>query len=75
MEFEKRRNIPVKYNRALWDKTGKVEMCFSHVRVVKISVDLLMKSHVSLFLISTVDAMKRVEEIKQKRQAKFIMNR
>lgn len=24
MEFEKRRNIPVKYNRELWDKTGNV---------------------------------------------------
>lgn len=43
LEFEKRRNIPVKYNRDLWDKT--------------------------------VEAMKRVEEIKQKRQARFIMNR
>lgn len=43
LEFEKRRNIPVKYNRELWDKT--------------------------------VEAMKRVQEIKQKRQARFIMNR
>ena len=43
LEFEKRRNIPVKYNRDLWEKT--------------------------------VEAMKRVEEIKQKRQARFIMNR
>lgn len=43
LEFEKRRNIPVKYNRELWDKT--------------------------------VEAMQRVEEIKQKRQARFIMNR
>uniref|UniRef100_A0A3Q0S316 Probable ribosome biogenesis protein RLP24 n=1 Tax=Amphilophus citrinellus TaxID=61819 RepID=A0A3Q0S316_AMPCI len=42
LEFEKRRNIPVKYNRELWDKT--------------------------------VEAMKRVSEIKQKRQARFIMN-
>lgn len=24
LEFEKRRNIPVKYKRALWDKTGKL---------------------------------------------------
>ncbi|CAB1322610.1 unnamed protein product [Coregonus sp. 'balchen'] len=43
LEFEKRRNIPVKYRRELWGKT--------------------------------VEAMKKVEEIKQKRQAKFIMNR
>ncbi|XP_040017729.2 putative ribosome biogenesis protein RLP24 [Gasterosteus aculeatus] len=43
LEFEKRRNIPVKYNRGLWDKT--------------------------------VEAMKRVEEIRRKRQARFIMNR
>ncbi|KAA0724732.1 putative ribosome biogenesis protein RLP24 [Triplophysa tibetana] len=43
LEFEKRRNIPVKYNRELWSKT--------------------------------VVAMKKVEAIKQKRQARFIMNR
>uniref|UniRef100_A0A3P9IV36 Probable ribosome biogenesis protein RLP24 n=1 Tax=Oryzias latipes TaxID=8090 RepID=A0A3P9IV36_ORYLA len=43
LEFEKRRNIPVKYNRELWNKT--------------------------------VDAMMKVEKIKQKRQAQFIMNR
>uniref|UniRef100_A0A3B3YUL7 Probable ribosome biogenesis protein RLP24 n=1 Tax=Poecilia mexicana TaxID=48701 RepID=A0A3B3YUL7_9TELE len=43
LEFEKRRNIPVKYNRQLWDKS--------------------------------VEAMKKVEEIKVKRQARFIMNR
>uniref|UniRef100_A0A3B3ZR35 Probable ribosome biogenesis protein RLP24 n=1 Tax=Periophthalmus magnuspinnatus TaxID=409849 RepID=A0A3B3ZR35_9GOBI len=43
LEFEKRRNTPVKYNRELWDKT--------------------------------VQAMKKVEEIKRKRQARFIMNR
>ncbi|XP_015275228.1 PREDICTED: probable ribosome biogenesis protein RLP24, partial [Gekko japonicus] len=43
LEFEKRRNEPVKYQRELWQKS--------------------------------VDVMKRVEEIKQRRQAKFIMNR
>ncbi|XP_007904863.1 probable ribosome biogenesis protein RLP24 [Callorhinchus milii] len=42
-EFEKRRNMPVKYQRELWSKT--------------------------------VEVMKRVQEIKQKRQAKFITNR
>ncbi|XP_072888974.1 probable ribosome biogenesis protein RLP24 [Hemitrygon akajei] len=42
-EFEKRRNVPVKYQRELWSMSVK--------------------------------AMKRVEEIKQKRQARFIMNR
>jgi len=42
-EFEKRRNVPVKYDRDLWVKT--------------------------------VDAMKKVEEIKQKRSAKFIHQR
>lgn len=26
LEFEKRRNIPVKYNRGLWDKTGIVKI-------------------------------------------------
>lgn len=25
LEFEKRRNIPVKYKRELWDKTGNVQ--------------------------------------------------
>ncbi|XP_016306262.1 probable ribosome biogenesis protein RLP24 [Sinocyclocheilus anshuiensis] len=43
LEFEKRRNIPVKYNRELWSKT--------------------------------VEAMKKVESIKNKRQARFILNR
>ncbi|XP_060759028.1 probable ribosome biogenesis protein RLP24 [Neoarius graeffei] len=43
LEFEKRRNVPVKYQRELWNKT--------------------------------VEAMKKVETIKQKRQARFIMNR
>ncbi|KTF81944.1 hypothetical protein cypCar_00046425, partial [Cyprinus carpio] len=43
LEFEKRRNIPVKYNRELWSKT--------------------------------MEAMKKVEIIKNKRQARFIMNR
>ncbi|XP_055375069.1 probable ribosome biogenesis protein RLP24 [Condylostylus longicornis] len=42
-EFEKRRNIPIKYNRELWLKT--------------------------------LDAMKRVTEIKEKRQAHFVMQR
>lgn len=42
-EFEKRRNIPVKYNRELWSKT--------------------------------VDAMKKVELIRQKRQNTHIMQR
>merc|ERR1712203_73633 len=42
-EFEKRRNIPVKYDRELWQKT--------------------------------VGAMKRVEEIKTRRQAQFILDR
>lgn len=42
-EFEKRRHVPVKYNRELWQHT--------------------------------VDAMKRVEEIKAKRQNQFITNR
>lgn len=42
-EFEKRRNVPVKYNRELFQKT--------------------------------VEAMKRIEEIKQKRQSHYIMQR
>lgn len=42
-EFEQRRNIPIKYNRELWQQT--------------------------------IGAMKRVEEIKTKRQAQFIYDR
>ncbi|XP_071450176.1 probable ribosome biogenesis protein RLP24 [Hetaerina americana] len=42
-EFEKRRNVPIKYNRELWKKS--------------------------------LDAIKKVEEIKQRRQANFIMQR
>lgn len=43
LEFEKRRNMPVKYNRELWTKCN--------------------------------EAMKRVEEIRQKRSNNFIMKR
>ncbi|XP_074650976.1 putative ribosome biogenesis protein RLP24 [Tubulanus polymorphus] len=43
LEFEKRRHVPIKYDRELWKKT--------------------------------IDAMKRVEEIKLKRQNQFIKNR
>ncbi|XP_075226563.1 ribosomal protein L24-like [Lycorma delicatula] len=42
-EFEKKRNIPVKYNREFWQKT--------------------------------VEAMKRIEEIRQKRQGTYILQR
>ncbi|XP_054164101.1 probable ribosome biogenesis protein RLP24 [Oppia nitens] len=42
-EFEKRRNIPVKYDRKLWTET--------------------------------IEAMKRVDMIKQKRESYFLMNR
>ncbi|XP_078594971.1 putative ribosome biogenesis protein RLP24 [Branchiostoma floridae x Branchiostoma japonicum] len=43
LEFEKRRNVPAKYNREQWK--------------------------------DTIKAMKRVEDIKSKRQAQFILNR
>ena len=42
-EFEKRRHVPVKYDREVWQKT--------------------------------IDAMKRVEEIKIKRQNQYVLNR
>ncbi|CAG2109907.1 unnamed protein product [Medioppia subpectinata] len=42
-EFEKRRNIPVKYDRKLWNET--------------------------------IDAMKRVDMIRQKRESHYLMNR
>lgn len=42
-EFERKRNVPTKYNRELWNQT--------------------------------ITAMRRVEEIKQKRQANFMMAR
>jgi len=42
-EFEKRRNVPVRYNREMWNKT--------------------------------IDAIKRIEEIKGKRQAQYIFDR
>jgi len=43
LEFEKRRHVPVKYNRETWSKT--------------------------------IQAMKRIEEIKNRRQRQFILNR
>ncbi|KAJ9586646.1 hypothetical protein L9F63_019748 [Diploptera punctata] len=42
-EFEKKRHVPVKYDREMWAKS--------------------------------VDAMKKIEQIRQKRQAQFMMNR
>ncbi|XP_005186211.1 probable ribosome biogenesis protein RLP24 [Musca domestica] len=42
-EFEKRRNVPIKYNREMWQKT--------------------------------LDAIKKVTEIKERRQGQFIMDR
>lgn len=42
-EFEKRRNVPIKYNREMWQKT--------------------------------LDAIKKVTEIKERRQGQFIMER
>lgn len=41
LEFEKRRNIPVKYNRNLWDKTGNVYIYFSGVLAVKMFCHLI----------------------------------
>lgn len=73
LEFEKRRNIPVKYNRELWQKTGNVSSYLSYLLAMTIFCQLT--SELKSFFISTVEAMKRVEEIKQKRQARFIMNR
>ncbi len=52
-EFEKKRNLPVKYDRELWSQTGSC---------------LFMR------LIS-VRAMKRITEIKLKREKQFIRNR
>lgn len=43
LEFEKRRNIPVKYNRELWDKTGNVYIYFSHVHAVKMCSHLIFE--------------------------------
>lgn len=73
LEFEKRRNIPVKYNRELWQKTGNVSSYLPYLLAMIVFCQLT--SELKSFFISTVEAMKRVEEIKQKRQARFIMNR
>lgn len=73
LEFEKRRNIPVKYNRELWQKTGNVSSYLSYLLAITIFCQLTPE--LKSFFIPTVEAMKRVEEIKQKRQARFIMNR
>lgn len=47
MEFEKRRNMPVKYDRDLWEKTGNVYIHFLNVLAVKIFCHLTseLKSH------------------------------
>ena len=122
-QFEKRRNVPVKYNRELWSKTGLfviisllfvVLFCQSfdldssvtwrlfpltpqhpptHVHAVNIIIIIIiiylfltgtMSSMVAVNIITTLDvctflfivsAMKRIEEIKSKRQDQFIKNR
>lgn len=53
-EFEKKRNVPVKYDRELWAQTGRGAIPFDNI---------------------SVRAMKRVNEIKLKREAQFIKNR
>lgn len=59
-QFERRRNMPVKYNRDVWRKTGEcsgVGVCWN--------IDVL----------HTVHAMKRIDVIRERRQARFIKNR
>lgn len=40
LEFEKRRNIPVKYNRELWQKTGNVSSYLSYLLVMTVFCQL-----------------------------------
>lgn len=76
LEFEKRRNLPVKYRRELWDKTGILWTNLKDDISLKTYGYLISEPHIYVSLLFiTVEAMKRVEEIKQKRQARFIMNR
>lgn len=74
LEFEKRRNTPVKYNRELWQKTGRM---LTNIDCISVNLVLFCpwwSLNIKHFCFA-VEAMKRVEEIKQKRQARFILNR
>ncbi len=65
-EFEKRRNEPVKYNRELWKQTGKnkIDLFVTH-----------FNRYITSSCASTVTAMQRIEEIKNRRQAQHIYDR
>lgn len=44
LEFEKRRNVPVKYNRELWSKTGESDC--GNVALMKLKRSVLNPNHV-----------------------------
>lgn len=61
LEFEKRRHIPVKYDRSMWTKTGKLKFNLAY-------------QYLMIFIL-LVEAMKKVDEIKRKREALHIKQR
>ena len=76
-EFEKRRNIPVKYDRELWQTTSKLCFCISlsfNLNRNFINRDHVQSSIILIFFL-LVTAMKKVEGIKTRRQAQFIYDR
>ena len=69
-EFEKQRNTPVQYNRELWQETGTYfKVNFTYLCTV------LYLNVIKLFCFISVKAMKKVTNIKQRREALFIKQR
>ena len=65
-EFEKRRNVPVKYDREFWQKSRKY---FAFTRDSGVQCE-----GINCFTV-LVEAIKKIEAIKSKRQAMHIMQR
>ena len=98
-EFEKRRNVPVKYDRKLWNSTSRLQPDLLELYCVKLTLHgalnnsillhcsiwhdqgeimlgvLFIVSSLICLLCSIVKAMKRIEEIKRKREGQHIVNR
>lgn len=69
-EFEKRRNTPIKYDREFWQKSCKFYFFCTIVFVIR-----KIRTANLVYNFYLVEAIKRIEEIKNKRQETFIMQR
>ncbi len=72
-EFEKKRNVPVMYQREVWDKTGLWCFLKQFLNELPFIYSFIISIYIIFFIL--VNAIKRIEEIKNKRQNQFIKNR